>query len=188
MAISMVFGFVLLRAEPGICIHSESQMLEAPAATDYQWYRNGLLIVGETHQAITVRQSGVYTVSYSDRFGLYAEEGVRVEVSEKKIVRVFLIGDSTVADYTIYDDYKTKRYPITGWGQVFQSFMRSDSLIKYPWADGKLTSVHGEYPDAVKQVAGAFEAYPNGQKDNTHFQPAGAIRVARLVFGALQGI
>ena len=120
MAISMVFGFVLLRAEPGICIHSESQMLEAPAATDYQWYRNGLLIVGETHQAITVRQSGVYTVSYSDRFGLYAEEGVRVEVSEKKIVRVFLIGDSTVADYTIYDDYKTKRYPITGWGQVFR--------------------------------------------------------------------
>jgi lysophospholipase L1-like esterase len=58
----------------------------------------------------------------------------------------------------------------------------------YPWADGKLTSVHGEYPDAVKQVAGAFEAYPNGQKDNTHFQPEGAIRVARLVFGALQGI
>ena len=52
------------------------------------------------------------------------------QIADKRIVRVFLIGDSTVADYTIYDDYKTKRYPITGWGQVFQAFMCSDSLIK----------------------------------------------------------
>ena len=240
------------------------------------------------------------------------------QIADKKILRVFLIGDSTVADYTIYDDYKTKRYPITGWGQVFQAFMSSDSLGKvrniikadsalvidsarggrstrtffeegrwasvcqslrpndlvliqfghndaakdkperyvtvqgykeylrlyvnqtrekgaipilltpvnrnYPWADGKLTNVHGEYPDAVKQVAkelnvqlidltqlscnlftskgqefvtshyfmnfpaGSFEAYPTGQKDNTHFQPEGAVEVARLVFEALKRI
>jgi lysophospholipase L1-like esterase len=94
----------------------------------------------------------------------------------------------------------------------------------YPWAGGKLTSVHGEYPDAAKQVAkelnvllidltqlscdfftskgqefvtghyfmnlpaGAFQAYPDGQKDNTHFQPEGAVEVARLVFGALKGL
>ncbi len=37
------------------------------------------------------------------------------QIVDERIVRVFLIGDSTVADYTIYDDYKTKRYPITGW-------------------------------------------------------------------------
>jgi len=240
------------------------------------------------------------------------------QIADKRIVRAFLIGDSTVADYTIYDDYKTKRYPITGWGQVFQAFMNSDSLSKirnlikadsvlvidsarggrstrtffeegrwasvyhslklndlvliqfghndaakdkperyvtvqgykeylrlyfnqtrekgaipvlitpvnrnYPWAEGKLTSVHGEYPGAVKEVAkelnvhlidltqlscdfftsrgqeyvttryfmnlpaGAFEAYPNGQKDNTHFQPEGAIEVARLVFDAMKGM
>lgn len=247
-------------------------------------------------------------------FGLFV--GFR-QIADEKIVRVFIIGDSTVADYTIYDDYMSKRYPITGWGQVFQSFMSRDSLIKirtiikadsvlvidsarggrstrtffeegrwssvcqslhsndlvliqfghndatkdkperyvtvqgykeylrlfvnqarekgaipilltpvnrnYPWADGKLTNVHGEYPDAVRQVAkelnvrlidltqlscdfftskgqeyvashffmnlpaGAFEAYPNGQKDNTHFQPEGAVEVARLVFDALKG-
>jgi lysophospholipase L1-like esterase len=240
------------------------------------------------------------------------------QIGDEKIVRAYLIGDSTVADYTLYDDYMTKRYPISGWGQVFQSFMSRDSLIKvrtiiktdsvlvidsarggrstrtffeegrwesvcrslhpndlvliqfghndaakdkperyvtvqgykeylrlfinqtrekgaipilltpvnrnYPWADGKLTNVHGEYPGAVREVAkelnvrlidltqlscdfftsrgqdyvtshyfmnlpaGAFEAYPNGQKDNTHFQPEGAVEVARLVFGALQGI
>lgn len=36
-----------------------------------------------------------------------------------------------MADYTGgYDDkdYMTERYPVTGWGQVFQPFMRSDSL------------------------------------------------------------
>ena len=236
-------------------------------------------------------------------------------IESPKIMRVFLIGDSTVADYALDADYMTKRYPITGWGQVFQQFMSRDSLAQlrgvlqadsvevidkarggrstrtffeegrwrevydslrpgdmvliqfghndaavnkperyvniagykeylrlfvmqarekgavpvlltpvnrnYPWKEGQLSNVHGEYPDAVKQVAtelnvrlidltqlsidsftakgeeyatshyfmnlpaGRFDAYPNGQKDNTHFQPEGAVEVARLVFGAM---
>ena len=238
------------------------------------------------------------------------------QISDERIVRVFIIGDSTVADYTIDNDYMSKRYPITGWGQVFQQFMCRDSLplirniIKadsvvvidsarggrstrtffeegrwasvhrllrpndlvliqfghndaakdkperyvtvqgykeylrlfviqtrekqaipvlltpvnrnYPWSEGKLSNVHGEYPDAVREVArelnvalidltqlscdfftskgqefvtqhyfmnlppGKYEAYPNGQKDNTHFQPEGAVEVARLVFQAME--
>ncbi len=36
--------------------------------------------------------------------------------------------------------------------------------------------------------AGLYEAYPNGQNDNTHFQTEGAEEVARLVFGELQKI
>lgn len=46
----------------------------------------------------------------------------------KKVTRVWLIGDSTVADYSQEDNYQSKRYPIMGWGQVFQAFMASDSL------------------------------------------------------------
>lgn len=50
------------------------------------------------------------------------------------IVRVYLIGDSTMANYADhYDedkDYMKTRYPVTGWGQVFQQFMASDSLVK----------------------------------------------------------
>ncbi|HTY36682.1 MAG TPA: rhamnogalacturonan acetylesterase [Bacteroidota bacterium] len=237
-------------------------------------------------------------------------------IGGKEVVRVYLIGDSTVADYSLDSDYTVKRYPITGWGQVFQEFMRSDSLPRvrnliradsvlvidsarggrstrtffeegrwrsvyrvlkpndivmiqfghndaakdkperyvtvqgykeylrlfvnqarekgavpilltpvnrnYPWKDGMLSNVHGEYPDAVKEVAaelnvkvidltnlsceffsskgqeyvsshyfmnlppGTFQAYPNGQKDNTHFQPEGAREVARLVFNAMK--
>ncbi|GAA4443033.1 rhamnogalacturonan acetylesterase [Pontibacter saemangeumensis] len=240
---------------------------------------------------------------------------------KKQPVKVYLIGDSTVADYTgDYDekDYMTERYPVAGWGQVFQPFLHSDSLHKirnifkgdsavvvnkarggrstrtffeegrwaevhealqkgdvvmmqfghndaaenkperytsiqgykeylrlyikqtrekgalpilltpvnrnYPWKDGKLSNVHGDYPQAVKEVAaelkvplidltqhsidyftsrgeayvsshyfmnlpaGKYKAYPEGQKDNTHFQPEGARAVAQLVFDGLKAL
>lgn len=238
-------------------------------------------------------------------------------VSEKKRpVKVFLAGDSTCANYALEDDYQTKRFPLTGWGQVFQQFFRKDSLNKvsglvkadsvivddrakggrstrtffqegrwrgiyselqagdlvliqfghndaskekteryvdiegykeflrlyvlqtrqkggipilltpvnrnFPWEDGVLKSCHGEYPPAVKDVATemnvliidltqlsceyftkkgqgfvsekyfmhlpakVYTAYPDGQNDNTHFQPAGAQAVAQLVFDGLK--
>jgi lysophospholipase L1-like esterase len=234
----------------------------------------------------------------------------------KKPVAIYLIGDSTVADYSLEKDYQEKRFPLNGWGQVFQPFLKKDSLslikhlIKsdsvlivdkakggrstrtffeegrwaevykalkkddivmmqfghndasvekperytnliaykeflrlyvnqtrekgaipilltpvnrnYPWTDGKLGNIHGEYPNAVKAVAnelnvkiidltklsidaftakgqayvtskyfmnfekGLYKAYPDGQKDNTHFQEEGAVAVAQLVFNAMK--
>lgn len=237
----------------------------------------------------------------------------------QKAVTIYIIGDSTVADYSLEKDYDTKRYPLVGWGQMFQSFFSTDSLrlvknilqnakeVKvddrakggrstrtffqegrwaavysalkkgdlvmiqfghndgavekteryvniegykeflrlfvnqtrqkgaipilltpvarnYPWKDGKLSNVHGEYPEAVKAVAkelnvklidlnelsmqhftrvgqdyvtnkyfmnfgaGLYTAYPNGQKDNTHFQIEGGKEVARLVFNAMKDL
>jgi len=239
-------------------------------------------------------------------------------IPKPKPVKIYLIGDSTVADYTLDEGYMQKKYPITGWGQVFQQFLKKDNLKKlkqliksdsalvidkakggrstrtffeegrwkevlstlekndlvliqfghndaakdkperyvdiprykdflrmyvketrdkgalpilitpvtrnYPWKDGKLGSAHGEYPQAVKDVAqelnvpvidltslsaaffttkgnefvsknyfmnldsAKYEAYPKGQKDNTHFQPEGAKEVARLVYQGLKEI
>lgn len=47
---------------------------------------------------------------------------------------IYLVGDSTMADYSDnYDvgkDYMKTRYPMTGWGQVFQQFFVKDSLQK----------------------------------------------------------
>lgn len=234
-----------------------------------------------------------------------------------KVTTIYLIGDSTVADYSLEDNYQEKRYPLVGWGQVSQQFFHKDSLklvsnvlgeakeVKiddrakggrstrtffqegrwasvynslkkgdavmiqfghndgsiekteryvniegykeflrlfvnqtrekgatpilmtpvarnFPWKDGKLTNVHGEYPQAVKDVAkeldvkfidlnelsmahftkvgqdettnkyfmnfpaGVYPAYPNGQKDNTHFQKEGGLAVAKLVFEAMK--
>lgn len=239
---------------------------------------------------------------------------------EENKTTIYLIGDSTMADYANnYDegkDYMKTRYPVTGWGQVFQQFLVKDSLkqvnklIKtenafvddrarggrstrtffqegrwravfenlkkddvvlmqfghndaaedkteryvtiegykeflrlfisqtrskgavpvvltpvarnFPWVDGKLQNVHGLYDQAVKDIvkemdvlfidlnrksmdfftkkgesysaenyfmnfpAGKFEAYPKGQKDNTHFQTKGAVEVARLVFEGMK--
>lgn len=237
--------------------------------------------------------------------------------SKSKVTTIYLIGDSTVADYSLEKEYESKRFPQVGWGQVFQPFFQKDSLklvkniigkakeVKiddrakggrstrtffqegrwssvyktlqkgdvvmmqfghndaseekteryvniegykeflrlfinqtrekgatpivltpvarnYPWKEGKLTNVHGEYPQAAKDVAkelnvklidlnelsmsffsskgqeyvtqnyfmnfasGLHKAYPDGQKDNTHFQIAGGEEVARLVFNAMK--
>ncbi|MCB0568022.1 MAG: hypothetical protein KDD01_26930, partial [Phaeodactylibacter sp.] len=36
--------------------------------------------------------------------------------------------------------------------------------------------------------AGKYEAYPDGQSDDTHFQPEGARAVAQLVFDAMKSL
>lgn len=236
---------------------------------------------------------------------------------KSKVTTIYLIGDSTVADYSLEKEYESKRFPQVGWGQVFQPFFQKDSLKQlksilgnvkevkiddrakggrstrtffqegrwasvykslqkgdvvmmqfghndaseekteryvniegykeflrlfinqtrekgatpivltpvarnYPWKDSKLSNVHGEYPQAAKDVAkelnvklidlnelsmefftskgqeyvtqnyfmnfevGLYQAFPTGQKDNTHFQIAGGKEVARLVFNAMK--
>ena len=241
-------------------------------------------------------------------------------VKPKSRTTVYLIGDSTMADYANnYEegkDYMKIRYPVTGWGQVFQQFLVKDSLSQiskliktdsvfvddrarggrstrtffqegrwravydnlkkddlvliqfghndaaedkteryvnlegykeflrlfilqtrakgakpiiltpvarnFPWKNGELQNIHGLYDQAVKDIAkeldaplidlnqksrqfftkkgqpyvtenyfmnfsaGLYEAYPNGQKDNTHFQTKGAVEVARLVFEGMK--
>lgn len=242
--------------------------------------------------------------------------------NQENVQTIYLAGDSTMANYADnYEpgkDYMKTRYPVTGWGQVFQQFFVKDSLQKvsgliktdsvkvddrarggrstrtffqegrwrsiyedleeddvvliqfghndaaeskheryvdvegykeflrlfvkqtrdknaipvlltpvarnYPWEDGKLGNIHGEYDPAVKEVAkelnvqfidlnkksqefftkkgrdyvtenyfmnlpsGKYEAYPEGQEDNTHFQPEGAKAVAQLVFEGLKNL
>ncbi|HET8829833.1 MAG TPA: GDSL family lipase, partial [Pelobium sp.] len=49
---------------------------------------------------------------------------------KKKIATVYLIGDSTVADYSLEDNYASKRFPLVGWGQMFQQFLVKDSLCR----------------------------------------------------------
>jgi len=234
---------------------------------------------------------------------------------QKSVTHLYIASDSTATDYSLEKDYEAKRYPQTGWGQVFQPLFTPESLPRlknlhlansvvvddkakggrstrsffeegrwreiydalqpgdlvliqfghndqskgkvdrytpidgykqylrlyveqvrakkarpilitpvnrnYPWVDGRLQNSHGDYPQAVKDIAketnadaidltqlsidhftakgeayvsknyfmnlpaGTFSAYPDGQKDNTHFQPEGASAVAKLVFEAL---
>lgn len=54
--------------------------------------------------------------------------------SNDHIITIYLIGDSTMANYADnYDpgkDYYKTRYPITGWGQVFQAFFSKEALAE----------------------------------------------------------
>lgn len=47
---------------------------------------------------------------------------------KSKVTTIYLIGDSTVADYSLEENYQTKRFPLVGWGQMFQPFFQKDSL------------------------------------------------------------
>lgn len=61
-----------------------------------------------------------------------------------RISKVYLIGDSTVADYTLDSGYFEKRYPEYVTSHYFMNL-----------------------------APGLYKTYPQGQKDNTHFQPEG---------------
>jgi hypothetical protein len=126
----ILFSSVSLVAEPGIAIDAKTKTLVAAVGTDYQWYRDGEVLAGKDGKTLGVGESGRYTVSYTDVCGRSRQQTVCVEVTGTKIAKVYLIGDSTMADYTLDADYKAKRYPITGWGQVFQTFMSPDSLFR----------------------------------------------------------
>lgn len=66
--------------------------------------------------------TGVLFLFFSFLFGFQQE----------KVTTVYLIGDSTMADYSNnYDegkDYMKTRYPIAGWGQVFQPVLNRNNL------------------------------------------------------------
>ncbi len=47
---------------------------------------------------------------------------------KNKETTIYIIGDSTVADYSLDIDYHTKRYPAAGWGQMLKAFFIKDSL------------------------------------------------------------
>lgn len=50
------------------------------------------------------------------------------DIKGEKVVQIFLIGDSTMTDYSLEENYDANRYPLTGWGQVFQSFFGKEKL------------------------------------------------------------
>lgn len=127
-------------------------------------------------------------------------------VSEKKRpVKVFLASDSTCANYALEDNYQTKRFPLTGWGQVFQEFFVKDSLklvsglIKADSVSVDDRAKGGRSTRTFFQEGRWREVYDAlqpgdlvlmqfGQNDNTHFQSRGAKAVAQLVFDGMKSL
>jgi lysophospholipase L1-like esterase len=47
---------------------------------------------------------------------------------QTRTTHLYIASDSTATDYSLEEDYKIKRYPQTGWGQVFQPLFTAESL------------------------------------------------------------
>ncbi|WP_338239364.1 rhamnogalacturonan acetylesterase [Persicobacter diffluens] len=62
-------------------------------------------------------------------------------VMKKNVKKIYILGDSTVANYALEEDYQKKRFPQMGWGQVFQDFMQSDSLRNVPFLSHQETVI-----------------------------------------------
>ena len=90
----------------------------APSGHQYQWFYNGNEIEGETAQAIVVTKSGNYEVKILGRDGNSNSRNATIVVSaEGVIIRIYLLGDSTVSNYN-----GTTQYPQARWGQVIGKF------------------------------------------------------------------
>lgn len=115
---------------PDIIVHSNERKLEAPKADIYKWYLNDKILESENGQEIEVKESGLYSVIFTDSEGKETQIKAYISLEGGKIVRIHLIGDSTMQDYSIRSDYKTNYYPMAGWGEKLQVFLSSDSLYK----------------------------------------------------------
>lgn len=126
----MITEVVNFQAYASIQIISKSKTLEAPFAKKYQWFLNGKLILTDAGRYIKVKHSGMYEVNTESIDGRIQKSRIFIRIAGEKIVRIYLIGDSTMQDYSVRPDYETNYYPMTGWGEKIQDFLHSDSLYK----------------------------------------------------------
>lgn len=49
-------------------------------------------------------------------------------LSKETVTHLYIASDSTATDYSLEEEYKAKRYPQMGWGQVFQPLFTPESL------------------------------------------------------------
>lgn len=100
----------------GIQISKDARQLIAPEGIKYQWFLDGKEIAFYG-KAIAPEKSGEYMVAVTDIQGNVKTEKIRVAVNAGEIKKIYIIGDSTVANY------HADAYPMTGWGQVLNLYL-----------------------------------------------------------------
>lgn len=124
-----VFFSNAAKAESIIISKKKSELL-APEGYSYQWYKDGIVIDNANNQELSISVAGKYSVVYTNNDNIEVKNEISVDIQEGKIVRIFLIGDSTMTDYSTKSNYETHYYPITGWGEKLNEFLTADSLYK----------------------------------------------------------
>jgi len=106
-----------------ISVDTVSKALVAPEGQYYQWYHNDAKIIGANDQSLQVTESGHYSVEVIDSQGQLSKTEVAVAVTATgAIVKIYIIGDSTICNYA------ASAYPQTGWGQLLGNFFTTGSV------------------------------------------------------------
>lgn len=154
--ITLVCSFSVQAKDFEIKIDNKTHALVAEAGScEYQWFKDGRKLEGETDRFLSVKEGGNYTVEIVDEVGEVTAPNVTVAVTALgAIIKIYTIGDSTVQDYT--DGY----YPRKGWGQVLPSFFNTANVQVINKAVGGTSSksfYNNQWP-AVRNllVAGDF--------------------------------
>ena len=117
-----------------ITINNVQHELIAPEGENFQWFYNGKQVHGANLKNLDPDESGTYSVVYTDENNQLVEKSIAVKVEEDGIIRIFIIGDSTVANYG------SSQYPFTGWGQVLHHFFDADKISTHNRARGGRSS------------------------------------------------
>ena len=106
-----------------IKIDSKAKALTAPQSSSYKWYYNGQEIA-QTKREVKITSPGTYEVQTTDQQGQITISKIQVGVSATgSLIKIFTIGDSTVADYT------ASQYPWAGWGQELKYFFDANKIV-----------------------------------------------------------
>ncbi len=133
--------------DEGILIKENSLCITSPGGSGFTWFYDEEPLAGENKESIVPKESGTFTVHYTDEAGRQEKESITIIVSEDgRIIRIFTIGDSTV------QDYEARWYPRAGWGQVLQSFFdpAGVSVINRAVGGTSSKSFYDSYWPAVK--------------------------------------
>lgn len=98
-----------------ISVDKKNRTLIAAESSIYSWYFNNVKLPIEG-QILKIKKAGIYSLKTKDDNGKEVVKSIKINFGQGGIISVvYLIGDSTVANYT------SGYYPKTGWGQVLQS-------------------------------------------------------------------
>jgi len=109
--------------QKAIKIDCKAKALIAPQSSSYKWYYNGQEIA-QTQREVKITSPGTYEVQTTNQLGQITISKIQVGVSATGIlIKIFTIGDSTVADYT------AAQYPWAGWGQELKYFFDANKIV-----------------------------------------------------------
>ncbi|MDD3322718.1 MAG: GDSL-type esterase/lipase family protein [Paludibacter sp.] len=103
-------------AQNTIKIDSKEKVLIAPESSSYKWFYNGQAL-SFSEREVKIALPGTYEVETVDQYGETLTSTIKVSVNASgNVIRIFTIGDSTVANYS------ATQYPWAGWGQILNLF------------------------------------------------------------------